>query len=489
MRIKKHKAIGNLFIVAGMFSLILALVGEWETAGALWLVIICLLPALWLALGTSYLGLKIFCATALISQIVTLPAFYLRSDKFAFSDYRPFGFGALDAMPAFIILGLFLWMTACLVKMVEFAFGSPVTSDVARQRPIGAKATIESDNCGRASLAHAHKYNVLFSISILFLLVISLPVKLWMFKMGIGLVGTPPPQLPYRLSGILFYSFNYLVPIVLGGLYIKTKRNSLLLALIVSIYAVLVGIASVSKSVIFLPLAPIIAFAWLDRRWVILTTTSLLTGIGVQAVVIARSIVHIVDGNAMSAFTELGVLGTLQTAFAKVSWSPELLLVIVDIGNRFEGFQSMFLASQFNSDAVGGAWNIFFIVVTFGKWGGVDHDAIHLEYLGYTIPEGLYGVGATITSWMMLAANNNIIVLLSFATHAALTLVILERTLMRASRKYLLQPALAQSLLFFAVMWFYTAPATQIFYVIFVVSIIFSLIPALVVRRRLKYRN
>ena len=87
----------------------------------------------------------------------------------------------------------------------------------------------------------------------------------------------------------------------------------------------------------------------------------------------------------------------------------------------------------------------------------------------------------------VLGVNKNILMVLFFATCAAMTLIILERSVMRASRKYRLPPAMAQSILFFAVIWFYIAPATLEFFVILAASVILSLLPALVLRIKFKY--
>lgn len=487
MRIKKHKVIRYLLSVAGFFSLALAFFGEWETLGALWMVIICLLPAIWLSLGTSYLSCKLFCALVSIPQIVTVPAFYLLADKYAFDNHRPFGFGALEALPAFVTLGFFLWILVVLVKLSESAVGTSVKLDRISYKTRMAKATTKAILYSAISKKNVSKYSVLFLIGILFLILVSLPIKFWMFSMGIGLVGTPPPQLSYRLTGVLFYTFNYMVPIMIGYLYIKTKKSSLLLASIVSIYAVMIGLLSVSKGVVLLITAPIVAFAWLDRRWLILSVSVLLSGLGVAIVSLGRKIVHLVDGDTVSAFTDLGGMATFKEVFSNNFWTPELFLVFIGIANRFEGFQSMLLASQFNPEVLGGSWSIFFKVVSFGYWGEINHNAIHMEYLGYTIPYGFYGVGATYNSWMMLSSNNNMLMTLPFAAYAALIIVVLERAIMRASRKYSVSINIARSLIFFSILWFYTAPAGQISSMILIVSIIFSLFPAVVLRRRSKH--
>lgn len=465
-----NRLIAYVLGIAGLFSLFLILVGEWEAASALWVTILCTLPAAWLALRTSYLGVKIFCATTLITQSITVPAFYLKADLYTLSDYRPFAFTAMDALPVYLILGLFLWLMVCVVKLTERAFGPPVKLDVVSLGVVMAAAATKPDRLSR---------NSTFVIGILLLMAISLPIKSWMFDMGIGLVGAPPPELPYRLSGVLFYSFNYLVPVAIGYQYIQTKRNSLLLALIMSLYAVLVGLASVSKGVPLMIIAPIIAFAWLDRRWAILGVSVIFTVLGVTIPVKAREIVLLATEVSSESFTDLGLLGTLAETLDQIFWSPSLLLAFVDIADRFEGFKGMFLASQFNTDAVGSSWDILLKVVSYGFLVELDHDAIHSEYLGHTLPIGFYGVGATLNSWMMMVVNKNILMVLPFAAHAAITLVLLEKTLMRAARKHRLPLRLAQSFLFLAACWFYTGPATLEFAVIFATSVILSFAPVL----------
>ena len=467
MHIKKNKYLLSLLALTGLFSLFLALMGAWQAAGALLIVIICLLPSVWVALRTSYLGLKIFCTTALITQVITVPVFYLQADRYPFGGHRPFGFTVMEALPTFLFLGLFLLLVAYLVKQSEWVVGEPVQWTDANQR---ARGNALSDGAASSQ--------TIFVIGITLLIVVSLPVKFWMFDMGIGLVGAPPPQLPYRLSGILFYMFNSIIPLSIGYLYLKTHRKSLVLALIISAYAVVIGFTAVSKGVVLLTIAPIVAFAWLDRRWAILGVSGLLAMFGVMVATASREIVHISDGLTTGSFTDMGALGTLVEVMALLEWSPEILLIFVDIAGRVEGFRGLLLASQFNPDAVGGAWAIFAKSIN-GNWADLGHDAMHLEYLGYTIPSGFYGIAASLNAWMMMAANKYLLMVLPFVLYAALSLVILEKMLMRAAHKYRLPLPLAQAVLFFATMWFYTGPGTLEFRVLFTASIIFGLLPAL----------
>jgi hypothetical protein len=463
MRIKNKKYIHVLFALGGLFSLFLLLAGKWDTAGALWVVMFSLLPALWVALSTSYLSLKIFCATALITQFITVPVFFLQADRYTFDNHRPFSFTTMETLPVFLILGMFLWLAASVVKISQSVIGKPVQW---------------TDSSTHFYTASSVKHKPIFVIGIILLMAFSLPVKFWMFTMGIGIVGVSPPQLPFRLSGILVYTFGYIVPIGIGYLYHKTNRSSLLLSSLIAVYALLIGISSSSKGVVLLTTAPIIAFALLDRRWTILGVSGLLAGFGVILTSASREIVHISDGLTTGFFTNLGTIGTLAETLATLEWSPEMLLFFVDISKRVEGFQGLLLASRFNPDSVGGAWALFSKSIV-GSWADLGHDAMHLEYLGYTIPYGFYNIAASLNAWMLMAANQNVLMVFPFVIYVALTLVILEKMLMRAAHKYRLPPQLAKVVLLLATLWFYTGPGTPEFIMLFTVSIIFGLLPAL----------
>ena len=452
--------------------MMLLLTGEWQTATALWVVILCLLPAMWVALSTAYLSLKIFCTTLLITQVITVPLFYLQADRYTFGGHRPFGFTALETLPIFLLLGLFLWLTASLVKLSQRVIGRPVPWSETRQL-MGGSGLL------RALQPVRTQRQTPFVIGIFLLMAISLPVKLWMFDMGIGIVGTPPPSLPYRLSGILTYLFGYIVPLAIGYCFIKTKRDSLLLALLISVYALLIGASATSKGVVLLTTAPIVAFAWRDRRWAIMGISGLLSCFGVMIASASREIVHVADGLTTGSFTELGLLGTLFETLARLEWSWELLLYIFsDIAGRVEGFQGLLLASQFNPEAVGGSWEILIKSINSG-WADIGHDAMHLESLGYTIPKGFYNVAASLNAWMLMASNRNFFWVLPFAIYATVTFVILEKLFMRAARKYNLPLSLVQAVIFLVTMWFYTGPGTLESQVLLAVSVFFGLLPAL----------
>jgi hypothetical protein len=478
-RIRKIKSILYYWWIIALLIVILLLAGEGQTAGALGVVTVCLLPPLRVSLRTSYLSVKIFCATVLVTQVITVPMFYLLPDRYYFADHRPFSFTASEALPVFLILGLFLWLLVYFVRFSEKCFGAPVKF-LKTNRGLG---NVGPSNMNKVAVSGARrigisKRNLRYMITIVLLVVVMIPFNFWMFDMGIGLTGAAPPRLPYRLSGIFAYLQNYIFPGFLGYLYIKTKRRSFLLAVFLSVYALLLGICAVSKGVVLFVTAPIVAFAWLDKRWGILTFTILAAGFGVMMASSSRAIVHISDGFTTGSFTELGTLGTLEETFLRMEWSPERFLIFENIVGRIESFLGLFLASQFNPEAVGGAGAILIKVIS-NSWVDLGHDALHLEYLGYTIPLGFHNVAASFNAWMLMAVNNNILMVLPFAAYAAATLVILEKTLMRAAYKHRLPLNLAQSFLFFVTLWFYTGTGSEVFKALFSASVVLWFIAAL----------
>jgi hypothetical protein len=452
----------KLIVWSVSFSFIFVLTGELKAAGAIFVVIACLLPAMWLSLTTNYLSLQIFCAISLLTQLISVPFFYVAPDRYQFNAYRPFNFEVLDALPPLVIVGMFLLTTVYFVKVIQCFVGKPAPWSVTDQFGISIKAPTRQ---------------LPFIAGILLLIATSLPIKFWMFANGVGMVGVEPPLLPFRLSGILFYVFNYFVPLVIGYLYIKTRRKSLALALIIAIYAIIMGLTSSSKGVVLLCTAAIIAFAWLDKRYVIFAAATLVSGLGVALSAASRAIVHISDGLTVGAMTDLGVIGTLYETILRVEWG-QVVLIFVEISNRIEGFQGLFLASQFNADVVGGARPLFFKSMNM-KWAALDHDVMHQEYLGYTIPLGFYNIAASVNAWLLMASNRNLLMILPFALYAGTILAFLETMVRNVGRKYKIPSRLVQAALVISLLWFYIGPGTSEFLFILSCSALLGFLPAI----------
>jgi hypothetical protein len=146
------------------------------------------------------------------------------------------------------------------------------------------------------------------------------------------------------------------------------------------------------------------------------------------------------------------------------------------VAGRIESFQGLYMASAFNADAVGGAFRIFLKAIN-GSWIDLGHDAIHIEFLGYTVPHGFYGVPASINAWMMMASNNNLIMIFPFVFYVASVILLLEKINLRLSCARGLTLPIRQAIIFFSILLFYTSPGGLEFLVLLIGLIIFALFP------------
>jgi len=459
----------------GSICIALSFAGEWQAEGALLVAILCLLPALWFAQRMAYLSLKIFSAVTLITQIMTVPMFYLRQEKYAFGGYRPYGFSALDVVPVLLPLGIYLLIVAYMVKLIQRIVGDPGFWKGHAHHLVG------TENPFQIIVSRA-KNQTLLLLGILLLMAISFPVKLWMFDMGIGIIGTQSPQLPYHLSGILYYLFGFVTPMIIGYLYIKSKRKSILLASLISIYALMIGLSSSSKAVLLITIAPVIAFAWIDRQRIILIVSGLMVGFGVLVTSESRKIVHVINGISTSSFTDLGSFGTLFETLSRLELTVEIFWVFSNIAARFQNFQNLLLSARFNSEAIGGPWKLFLKSINH-NWVDLSHDSIHIEYLGYTIPVGFYNVAATMNDWMMMAINKNIFMMVPFALYVAITLVLVEKSIWRVCFKYRLPLPIAQAILFTTTLGFYVGPGALEIRTLLLIIVLLGILPTFALPR------
>jgi hypothetical protein len=412
----------------------LLLAGEEQTAIAWWIMLACLLPSLIWVQRSRFYSVKLVVWLALFTQAVTMPLFYLDPDGYAFQPHRPFGFTGLESLQVFLRLGLFLLVFLAIASLLERVIKLPRDPLSRLQRP--------SKNCDEANSSHGEEPRISQKTSrisqglILLVVLMMIPLNYWMFQMGIGITGSPPPELPYKLSGILTYLAKVVVPTFVALLYLRTNRRSLLLVGILGGYSIYLGLCTVSRSAsIGMVLVPII-FAFLDRRWVLFAAGLLLGLLGIALATTSREIVHVVvAGASIRADTSLGFWTILQESASDSSWQ-KYLLFLPNIITRLVGFQYLFLGSQVDPTALGGGLAVWLKTV---DWRLVDlgHAAIHQEYLGYSnVPEGFYNVACSIFDYAFWAINGGLIFYPLFAVSLALFLMLPERAICKIACRY-----------------------------------------------------
>lgn len=451
-----------------VFTSILLISGEVQTVIACWIMIVCLLPPLILSWRTAYLSIKLFCGIVFVTQLVSLPVFFMNPSLYVFQRHCPFDFTAVEVLPIYLRLSLFLLMMVFLTKGVERVLGPPVK-------------LLDT----QVILSKPSRINPLMIVMLVIMLI---PWHFWMFKMGIGMTGISPPELPYRLSGILTYLQGYITPIMIGLLYVKTKRKSIFLVVVLIIYALLLGISSVSKGISLLVLAPVIATAWFDKQRFLFLLSSVSAGLIVMLIVAFRAIVYASIGLTSTADTSLGAIGTLLETFTRIEFSSINFFIFSNIANRIEGLQGLIMSWQFNAEAVGGAWGLFYKAID-NHLIDLGHDAMHIEYLGYTIPIYFYNIASSLIDYFLMAANRNLAMILPFVMFTVFMLVTLEKNIFRVAQKYHIKLLLVQGALVFFTLLFYTGPGTVIFNSIFMMLIILRLMPTMRLFRKNKYQS
>ena len=280
-------------------------VGETQTLGAFWFVLLFLFPPAYIGFFSKNLALKVFCAIPFITQIISVPLFFITREEYAFYGHRPFEFTAIETAPVLLMVGIYM------ITVVFFvAIGSKLISLLSKKKSIliyGDKPRWSSNSS--ASVIANNKMKCFWGV--VFLIAICVPIRSWMFNSGIAIAGTPPPILPYKLSGVLFYLFMYIVPLIIGYLYMNTSRDSYLLAILILSFAIFSGIASTSRGALLLTSMSVIYFAWIDRRWIILGISSSFIMVGFLLATASRVIVHISDGATTWSYNELGVVFTI----------------------------------------------------------------------------------------------------------------------------------------------------------------------------------
>jgi hypothetical protein len=452
------------FLSTALGSLGLVLGGEIEAMFAWWLVIMLLLPPTLWAFSTTYTSLKIFCLTSFGTQYLTLPFFFLYRDNWQLADVKPFGFTALETLPILLKVSLFLCALVLFFKLIYRLSWRQKTlrKSTHTRRSSGLfKRVTELGSIASFDLKN-NVNSAKTSGLIAFLIPLLIVLNLWQYSQGIGITGVDPPRLPYRMAGILFYFTKFLIPVLLGYLYLKTKRGWPLMLLYL-VYAWVFGLCSTSKGAVIMVMAPVIALAWVDKRYGMLVVSFLGAMLGVFVASGARYYVHTVTNGVTGADTSLGLFTLIGNVFLEPSskiWDFDFLpWIVVGIAGRIEAFGSLVQAQYYDPDAVVGAWGFIFRMV----WTGlveIDVDAHHIQWQGNTLPVGFYN-GGSILSNAVIVGNSGLLWVVISALITAAMLVVVEKNTNSFVKKYVQLDVLRVPIIFYMTVLYFTHSSTS----------------------------
>jgi hypothetical protein len=459
-------AFGATIVALG--SLAMAVVGETEAMLAWWMAIVLLLPLLLWAFKTRHIALITISLITFFSQFFTLPFFYIGRDDFLWGHVKPFGFSAWEAFPMLSKVMLFI---VCLILFFRLLYR--LTLYYGSSSPCSCRFNLQSSQLKQKSfIVHNAQHlkpsrnTYLYTFLLVLVIAILVPLNLWMFSQGIGIVGVESPRLPFRLTGILHYLTKYLIPLLIAFLYWKTKRDFFNMAVML-LYALILGLSNLSRGTLILVMLPVLAAAWLDRRLLLLMIAGLGAFIGVASVNLARNFVYIVTAGKTGAITDSGILSIISSIFEDTDGylrrADFHLSTFVAIFDRFDGFSNLVMSHFYDPYAVNGPM----IMILGMIWQGlapVDLDVHHIQWQGNVLPEGFMNGGSLLSS-VVIIGNANLLWIFLFAFIASCILVSLEKSVRRVAALYGLSELVATMLIGMLSIFFFNSGGGSVTFV------------------------
>ena len=219
-------------------------------------------------------------------------------------------------------------------------------------------------------------------------------ISIFMYNLHIGMIGLQQIQLPFHLTGILFYSRRFLFPLVLIWIYVKTKRKDVATILLI-VYSLIVGITATSKSASLLVLLPLTIINILARNKKVTFLCIVMSIFAYYIVGAMRLIIYEFDA-------EVDILSVISTP-VEFSNNNIILSLMNSITGRLFGFQSTVLSDQYTQLS-------FSDLISFYTGSSITEIIPDYVYslFGMTLPEDkAFGVGLGFTGTMQLLSCHN----------------------------------------------------------------------------------
>ncbi|MHB1620729.1 MAG: hypothetical protein ACYCTY_12235 [Sulfuricella sp.] len=415
--------VAALVLIIGI-SLYLLLIGEFVAVAAGLFVMVALLPVYLASKFVKSTLLHMLIGIAVVTQIISVPLFVIGRDTYTTTGWtavKDFSFTVSEFVSIYSLLAFFLVVVVCsvafFIKIFKFS-----------QLPSGQG--VDNSPLKPTTKPNTRYYLILLIVALLLIV----PLNLWMFSNGISLAGVDPPRLPFRLSGILHYLTSLVVPLVLAVLYAKTSR-AYVPAIILMAYAFLLGASQVSKGALLLVMLPILYCAIVDKKYVLLSISSIFTLVAVQLVILLRNVVYVVTAGKSGADSVSGLMmaldRVLNAGFENFSIANTFALIV----DRVDGAQQIVLASKFNAEAIGGVISAF-QWFNYNPWNVFDADTYHLELIGITLPQGFVAGGGGLLSKSLLVTQSQPLYIAIFALNVAAFILLGEWIARSISVKY-----------------------------------------------------
>ena len=243
--------------------------------------------------------------------------------------------------------------------------------------------------------SNSNLYSYLIVSLIIFMMV---PLNIYMSTNKIGILGLLSEDLPYRMTGILYYFRLYIFPFVILFLYAKSNRGFFLFLIIFS-YAILAGLSSASRSVLIINLFPVIFYTLIDKRKLRILVTMLFSILGYMLITSSRDYTH----HTSDVFILSEALYYASTYILDGKFSAYDL--VGGFSNRLFGMQDFIVSYSFISDQ---PWTATFNYFLEGGRADTVVPNLERDLFGITNLEGTgFGIGVGTMAYFLILAHSN----------------------------------------------------------------------------------
>ena len=419
----------NFFFILFVFSIVNLFFGNVSLCIGLIFAKIIFIPSIILSSKSSMFSIKVFAWITFICIYSGFYFFYLKFDDY--NQFIYFSYEDLDYLEVFAKVGLFLLVVIFFILFYEKYIKK---SKFKYSENINISEDINVANNFK------NKNSIFFVFLIIFFVATSIPLMNMMIELGIGVTGARPTQLPFKLTGISVHFFKTFLPIFLGVLYLTTKRNSVFMLLILSVFAIYGGAILSSKTIVIATLIIPLFFAIFDKRWLLAFLTLILINIGIELTILVRPYLYLAIDKVIYVnedFKMMEFFLTQPVNINSINFFNNIFLIL----DRILSFKAIYRASEIPvSDILSGFdvwlhtldWNLD----QLGFFDKFPTDELHYMTLGYNVATGIYNLSSDIFTKFLWSINSSFLYLILMSLTISILFIVIENTIYNLKNKY-----------------------------------------------------
>ena len=406
-------------------------------------------------------SIRSFFKFSFLFILIGIISFYSYPEHYKYQNLREFFFKGTEVIEVIIPIALFFFgLTVFTIILKKFFINNPINK----------KNLINNVS----SLDNINSKFILYIL--VFIILLALPINFFAFYNGIGLTGSTPPNLPFKLTGIIVYFTKFLIPLLLGFFYIQKKNFFLLNFLLVTIYLLFINATTSSKGPLTIFFVIIIFYHFMNKNYLYVFFSIIVICIGFEVATFFRTItMQVQDGFSIAANTNYNIFETF-IIFLNDFQNIEILKLLDNVTSRFLSFKGLVLSTVVDPNNFGGAFNVFLHTIDI-RLGNLDGQLLQQEVIGYIPPTGHYNSPSDFFSFLIWSTNISFFYYFLFIIYAYLYLVIQENIIIRIGEKYSISSIYLKTIIYLMTLGFISGPSYHILNNIFILLLLFSIIP------------